>query len=546
MVEPGWLTIVPPLAAIILAIFTRQVIPSLFVGVWMGWTVMRGYDPLAGLAEGLAQLVRVFEDGYNTKVILFSALVGSLITLTQRSGGVEGFVRWMQSRKMGTTPRSAGLVAFFTGLVVFVESSITCLVVGSVARPLTDRVKMAREKLAYICDSTSAPVCILIPLNAWGAYIMGLLALQGIDKPLKTLLTAIPLNFYAWVALIVVLVVILFDWNFGPMRKAEERARTTGRLLSPTAVPMIADEVVGLKPKEDVPLRSRNMFVPLAMMILMMPFGLYVTGHEAIANARADAQDSLPALVERRVALEEDIAALRANPLADTEALKDAIVLVEADLEKVGTEIADAERNIGLTVDFFSIMGEGSGSTAVFWAVLAAIVAGGVMYRIQGIFNLNEIMNLVLKGAGGLIPMAVIMILAFAINSTCNEMGTGKWVAGVAQRFLAPGFVPLVLFLVSCFIAFSTGTSWGTFGIMMPIGVPLALASGDASLAMAVAAILGGGVFGDHCSPISDTTVISSMATASDHIDHVRTQLPYALVAAGVASAVYLVLGLIG
>ena len=187
-------------------------------------------------------------------------------------------------------------------------------------------------------------------------------------------------------------------------------------------------------------------------------------------------------------------------------------------------------------------MGEGSGATAVFWAVLAAIVVAGVIYRMQRILSLHEIVQLSLQGVGGLVPMAILMMLAFAMNATCNELETGKYVATVTQPLLHAGFIPALLFSISCFIAFSTGTSWGTFGIMMPIGIPLVLGL-DGNLALAVSAILGGGVFGDHCSPISDTTVISSMATACDHIDHVKTQLPYALSVAFVAMIGYLAAG---
>jgi len=482
---PGfeWLVILPPVAAIVLAILTRQVILSLFLGVWMGWTLLSGMNPLSGLAAAIAAVVDVFKSAYNTQTILFSALVGSLITLTQRSGGVEGFVRWMQSLNIGRTPRSAGLVGWITGLIVFVESSITCLVVGAVARPLCDRVRVSREKLAYICDSTSAPVCILIPLNAWGAYVLGLLKQEGIERPLPLLVEAIPLNFYAIVALLMTLAIVLSGKDWGPMKKAEERARREGKLLADGATPMISTEVIAMPMKEGVVPRSRNMLLPLATMILTMPFGLYCTGRAAILT--------------------------QGNSTA---------------------------------VTFFDILGEGSGATAVLWAVLAAVTVAGILYRAQGIFTFHEIMDLVLKGAGGLVPMAAIMMLAFAIGSTCSELGTGAYVAGLAQAWLKPGFVPAVLFAVSCFIAFSTGTSWGTFGIMMPLGVPLALASGG-SLPLTVAAVLGGGVFGDHCSPISDTTVISSMASACDHVDHVKTQLPYALAAATVALAGYLIAG---
>jgi len=475
----SWLSLLPPLVAIALAIVTRQVVISLFLGVWMGWTILAGGNPLVGLADSLGALVDVFKSTSNTYVILFSALVGALVTLTQRSGGVEGFVAWMRSLNIGHSRRSAGMVAWVTGVVVFVETSITCLVVGAVARPLCDRQRVSREKLAYICDSTSAPVCVLVPLNAWGAYVMGLLSQQGVERPLPLMLEAIPLNFYALTALVMTLVVILSGRDFGPMRAAEARAREHGKLLADGATPMISSDVLAMDTKPGVTPRAINMLLPIGTMIVMMPVGLYITGRTALGPA------------------------------------------VEPTL--------------------FDILGSGSGSTSVFWAVLAAITVAAGLYLGQRLMTLREVVDLAFKGAGGLVPMAAVMMLAFAINATCNALGTGTFVAAISQEILVPGLVPVVLFLVSCFIAFSTGTSWGTFGIMMPIGVAMA---GDSGLAVAVAAILGGGVFGDHCSPISDTTVVSSMATASDHVDHVRTQLPYALVCAAVALVGYGIAGL--
>ncbi len=481
--EYGWLTLLPPLIAIVCALVTRQVILSLFLGIWIGWTVLAGWNPLSGMGDALQSLIDVFADGYNTKVILFSALVGSLITLAQRSGGVAGFVEWMRSLNIGGTHRSAGLVAFFTGVSVFVESSVTCLVVGAVARPLSDKVKMAREKLAYICDSTSAPICILIPLNAWGAYIMGLLIQEDVENPLGLMLKSIPLNFYALIALGVTFGVVVTNFNFGPMKKAEKRASEEGKLLADGAIPMMSTEITALEPKPGVAGNKWNMLVPILTMIAMMPAGLYITGRAAILGADENA-----------------------------------------------------------SIDFFSIMGEGSGSTAVYWSVLAAIAVAAIMYLAQRIMTLHEIFEMILKGAGGLMPMAIIMMLAFALGATCKELGTGPYVAEFGRQFLKGAFVPAVLFLLACIIAFSTGTSWGTFAIMIPIGVPLAEGTG-AGLAVAVAAILGGGVFGDHCSPISDTSVVSSMATACDHVDHVKTQLPYAAACAAGAFVLYLIAG---
>ncbi|HEX9654977.1 MAG TPA: Na+/H+ antiporter NhaC family protein [bacterium] len=466
----GWLSILPPLIAIILAIWTKQVFISLFFGIWLGWTILGNGNPLAGLAEALECCIRVFRDGGNTKVIAFSAMVGALIAFTQYSGGVQGFIDWILGKGLVKSRRSAGLLAFLIGLAIFVESSITCLVTGAISRPIFDKLKISREKLAYICDSTSAPVCIMIPLNGWGAFVMGLLAAQSIEQPFITLLRSLAFNFYAILAIAVVLLVVLTGKDIGPMAAAEKRARQEGKVLRDGAEPVVSTEIIAIDPKPGVPYRAINMLLPIAVMVLMMPVGLLITGNG----------------------------------------------------------------------DFM----KGSGSTSVFWAVLAAILTGGLLYRLQGIMKLRELVDLFFKGLGGLMPLALLMMLAFAIGDTCKELGTGPFVANLARAWLNPGFVPAILFVVSCFIAFSTGTSWGTFAIMIPIGIPM-VGLMDANLYLTTAAILGGGVFGDHCSPISDTTIIASMASASDHIDHVRTQLPYALLAAAAALMLYLTIGIL-
>lgn len=466
----GWLSVLPPLLAIILAIRTKQVFLSLFAGVWFGWMIIAHWNPVAGLARALDALVDVFKDPGNTRVIIFSAMVGAVLAFTQRSGGVEGFIRWANERGLSTSRRRAALLSWAIGLVLFVESSITILVRGAIARPVFDRLHISREKLAYILDSTSAPVCILIPLNAWGAFVIGLLGTQGVEHPVHVFARAVPFNFYAIFAALLVVVLILLDKDFGPMREAERRAREEKKVLRDGAEPLIATEVIELPPKEGVVPRARNMLVPIAVMVLMMPVGLLITGHGNLM--------------------------------------------------------------------------EGSGSLAVFWSVLAASATAAGMYLAQGIFNLNETVDLFFKGIGGLMPMAVLMVLAFAIGATCRALGTGPYVAGLAKGFLNPKLVPAIVFAVAAFIAFSTGTSFGTFAIMIPIAVPMATNLG-AGLPITVAAVLGGGVFGDHCSPISDTTIIASMASASDHIDHVRTQLPYALTAAGIAMVFYLLAGIL-
>ncbi|HPN35220.1 MAG TPA: Na+/H+ antiporter NhaC family protein [bacterium] len=463
----GWLSILPPLMAIVLAIRSKQVFLSLFAGVFLGYTILAGGNPLKGVVDALEACVEVFGDAGNTKVILFSCMVGALITFTQYSGGMEGFVQWVTRRGWVATRRQAGLLAFFTGLVVFVESSICVLVAGSVSRPLFDKLKVSREKLAYICDSTSAPKCILIPLNAWGAFIIGLLQDQHVGSPVQAFVASMPFNFYAIIAIALVLWSVLSQKDLGPMAAAERRVQA-GKLTADGAEPLVSQEVLAVQPKPGIPLRAVNMVLPIGVMVIMMPVGLLITGHGNLM--------------------------------------------------------------------------QGSGSTSVFWAVLLGLAAAAVAYRLQGLLTVREIMDQFMKGVGGLVSLAALMMLAFAIGATCRALGTGPYVAGLADAFITPKLVPALLFLISCGIAFATGTSWGTFAIMIPIAMPMVEPLG-LHMGMTLAAVLGGGVFGDHCSPISDTTIISSMASACDHIDHVATQLPYALSAAGVSLLCYVVLG---
>ena len=466
----SWLSILPPLLAIFLAIKTKHVYISLILGIWLGWTIIHSWNPVLGLIHTLRALIEVFKDEDNTRVILFSGMVGAIITFTQYSGGMKGFINWVVGKGFVRTRKSAGLLAWFLGFIIFIEANICVLVSGAVTRPIFDKLKISREKLSYILDSTSAPKCILIPLNAWGAFVIGLLATQGVENPIRVLVSSMPFNFYAILALIIVLIVVLTEKDFGPMKKAEHRVRVEHKLLRDGAEPLISTEVVTMEAKEGVPLRALNMILPVVTMVAMMPVVLLITG--------------------------------KGNLM------------------------------------------EGSGSASVLWAVISGLVVGAFAYRAQGIMKVKEITDIFMKGVGGLIPLASLMILAFAIGDTCEALGTGPFVAQAAKSTLNPGVIPAVIFLVSCFIAFSTGTSWGTWAIMIPIAVPMINIIG-LHTGLIIAAVLGGGVFGDHCSPISDTTIISSMASATDHIDHVRTQLPYALTAAGFSLILFLIFGFI-
>jgi len=491
--EYGILSLVPPIIAIVLAILTKQVFISLLFGIFLGWLIINNWIFLDGIFATLQALVDVFQDPGNTRTIMFAALVGGLILFIQKSGGVEGFIRRMtaflqryEQRKSGSNKVVVQLLAWLTGMLIFVESSISVLTVGALYRPVFDDLKISREKLAYIADSSSAPSSILIPFNGWGAFIMGILAAQEFSDPFATMMRSIPYNFYPFLALIGVLVVIFIKKDIGPMKKAELRVQTTGALLNENAQPMVSDELTDVPTKAGVKPRAFNMILPIAVMVILMPIMLTYTGWETATT---------------------DL------PNADG-------------FEKIRYAI-----------------GQGSGSTSVLTAVCASLLFCVFFYRVQGIFKIKESVDIVLKGISGLMPLALLMLFAFAIGAVCKELKTGIYVASVAEQWLSPNLVPFLIFLVSCFIAFSTGTSWGTFAIMLAIAIPMARQM-DANIYMTIAAALGGGVFGDHCSPISDTTILSSMASATDHIDHVRTQAPYAVIAGGLTALMYLVLGL--
>ncbi len=471
-----WIVLLPPLVAIVLALWTREVYLSLLAGLLLGTVILAGGNPLLGARGLLDQIVNVFADPGNTRVVLFCLLVGGLVALVQGSGGVAGLIVWAQRRGWGETRRGAELLAFAVGMAVFVESSITCLMVGAVSRPFFDRLKLPREKLAYYCDATSAPVCMMIPLNGWGAYVLGLLMAQGAgDGAVSLLAGGLAFNFYSIGSILLALVLAVTGWGFGGMRRAERRAAETGELLRPGASPMIAEEVADLQPLPGVGARAINLVLPLGVLVGMIFVGLAVTGSGNLMK--------------------------------------------------------------------------GSGSTAVFWAVTAAIVAAMALYalprgRSGPTMSPARSTELVLKGSAGLVGVTVLIVLAFALGQVSRELEMGPYLVQLIGNGTPAWWVPALVFVVAGFVSFTLGSSWTGFAVLMPVALPLAAAL-SLSPALVLGAVLSGGIFGDHASPLSDTTIISSMASACDHVDHVRTQMPYALLVAAVSAAGYLIAGLL-
>ncbi|TLM78344.1 Na+/H+ antiporter NhaC family protein [Microbulbifer harenosus] len=457
---PTWLTLLPPFLAIGLALLTRQVYLALFAGIWLGFFLLNGSGILPSLAEALDGVLAVLANPGDARVVMFTLVIGAFIITLERSGAVSGFVHFLERSRWVTNGKRAQWMAWLVGLVIFIESNITVLVAGTVSRPLFDRFRIAREKLAYIIDSTSAPVCMLIPLNAWGAFNLGLLDGLGVDNPLSVLLASIPLNLYAIFAVALTAYTISRDYNPGSM--GEVQARVSSKKEDTLDIAGSIGQAADIKP------RAMNMLIPVLILIAAMPLGLWITGDGKLF--------------------------------------------------------------------------QGSGSTSVLWASLAALAAISVLVLIQRSMTLDELSHTWMEGAGRMLPLAIILVLALALGAVSKALGTGQYVAGLVGDSIPLAWLPTVIFLVSGVIAFSVGSSWGTFSIMLPIAIPVASALG-AEPALFVAAVLSGGVFGDHASPISDTTIVSSLAAGTEHMDHVRTQLPYAL-RAGVASAVgFVVLG---
>jgi len=454
----GVLSVVIPLFIIIMAIITKDVVVSLLSGIFLGELVIHGFNPFIALIALLDGFIGLFSEGWITKTILFALLVGSIIKLLSKSGAVDSFVHYLsEKQQMLDSPRGALMLAYILGIIIFIESSITSLVAGTVAKPLCDKHGVSREKLAYVCDSTSAPVCSLIPFNAWGALLLGLIV-TGIDDKviegdgISLLIESILYNFYSIITIFMVLAVILFNINFGPMAKAKA----------------VQFEVVEKK-EQGNPLSPWAMVLPLLVLVFMVPLSLYYTGNGDILK--------------------------------------------------------------------------GSGSTSVFYAVIGTLIFTYIYYLSKGYLKHKEYFESLYEGISDMIPIGLILLLAFLIGNIIKDLGTANYIADALKAANVSAFVlPLLIFLVSALTAFSTGTSWGTFSIMMPIALGLTATFG-LPIPLMIGAVISGGIFGDHVSPISDTTIISSMASGCEHISHVRTQMPYALVAAGLASLMYLGFG---
>lgn len=470
----GWLSLLPPIVAVVLAIKSRNVILSLFCGGFVGTLIFCSGNPFLAVKSMIGDYFFVqLTDSYNAGVIVLVIFIGGFIRLMEKSGGAQAFSKFVY--RFVNTKVKAQLCAWAGGILIFFSDLGTPLLVGPVFRPLFDKLKISREKLAWVLDSTSSPVAILVPFIGWGVYIMGLIQAEfenlGVaQSDYTTFVEAIPFQFYAILAIIMIPLVAVTGKDFSQMRRAEERAEHDD----------FSDEEQEQAEEQQTPGYSvKNARPVMVLLPIVVVFAtLFIT------------------------------------------------------LAPLGFPFAKVDGNefrVALTMGYF------------FGALtLMALIR---LYKVE-VFK--EVFKTYVNGMKSMTDVAVTLVLAWSLGSMISALGTADFIVnGMKAVNFSSGLIPAVIFLFGTFVSFSTGSSWGTFAIMMPLAVPMAHAF-SIPYALAVGAVLSGGLFGDHCSPISDTTILSSTGAQCELIDHVKTQLPYALINGVIAFAAYIFAGFTG
>jgi len=497
----GLLSLLPPVLAILLAFITKQVLLSLFLGIFVGALILYGGNPFIAFLRTLDEfMLGSIADSWNGAILMFTLTIGGMVGVVGKMGGTKAIAEALA--KKAKTPVGAQLATWLLGVLVFFDDYANTLIVGPTMRPLTDKLKISREKLAYIVDSTAAPVVGMALVSTWVGYEIGLIknAYEAIglnENIYGVFLKSIPYTFYNIFALFLVLLLAVKQKDFGPMYRAEKRARLTGKVIGDDAKPMASDEVSKMELKEGTKLKAANAIVPILTLIIISFLGLWYNGYNyAIAD--------------------------------------------------------------GLDIKFYTwegireSFGYADASVVLIWGAFVASIVAIVMSISQKILTVGEALDSWIEGAKSLLITCMILVLAWSLGSITEVIGTADFLVGVVSESVPGGILPIIVFLISCVVAFATGTSWGTMAIVVPLAVPLAnsfVLSGGAEPSLIIAtlsSVLSGSIFGDHCSPISDTTIMSSMASASDHMDHVRTQAPYAIVGASTAIIGYLIVGILG
>jgi len=483
IIDPHWTSLLPPLVAIVLALISRQIIFSLFMGVFTGSLIVSGWNPLTAFLDLIGHyIVPALADTDHAGIIIFSMMLGGLVGVISKSGGAMGIVSLVE--KIAHSPRMAQFATWLMGILIFFDDYANTLIVGNTMRPVTDRFRISREKLAFIVDSTAAPVACMF-LSTWIGYEIGVIgdSLKGTgftEDPFSIFIMSIPYRFYAILAIIFVALVVLTKRDFGPMLKAERRARKSGKLIADGSEPA-ADmtDLSRVLPDENVKAHWVNGVLPIVVVIAVSMIGLWKTGYEGVVAA-------------------------------------------------------------GVSVSLRNILAHSSSFTALFWGSLSGCAVAIALAVGLKILTLHHAMEAWFSGVKSMLLAMIILILAWSIGAVTHELKSAEYIVGIIGGSMPFWMLPAITFILAGIISFATGTSWGSMAILMPLIVPLTwdisqktgmdMAAAHNALYISVSAVLAGAIWGDHCSPISDTTVMSSMASACDHIDHVRTQMPYAIV----------------
>ena len=483
-VIPGWVSVLPAIMAIVIALTLRNVIPALLLGLWIGATALQSFT-LKGAGLGLLDTFQVFvrgalADSDRASIVLFTMMIGGMVGIITRNGGMASIVRSIVSR--AKTAVGGQVAVWLMGLMIFFDDYSNTLVVGNTARSLTDHLKISREKLAYIVDSTAAPVACIALITTWIGYQLGLIdqSLNMIpalaDQQAYTVfIQSIPYSFYPILAIAFVLLIASTGLDFGPMYKAEVRARK-GQVKPVMDEVLPALEGEELVAKDDIPLRAFNAFIPIIVMVVALAVSLIALGEG----------DSLTQILET------------------TEPFK-----------------------------------------AMMYSSFVGVLVAAVLTIGQGILSVHETIDAWYGGLRATLFGMIILILAWSLSDVTAALNTASYLVTLLADAIPVALIPAIAFILAAITAFTTGTSWGTMAILMPLVIPLAWAvmvvngiadpSGMHILHSSIACVLAGAVWGDHCSPISDTTVLSSVASGCNHIEHVRTQLPYAMLVGAVS-----------
>lgn len=467
-------SLVPPIVAIALALITKEVYSSLFVGILIGGLLYAGGNPEGTVLHVFSDgIVSVLSDPYNVGILIFLVILGSIVAMMNKAGGSAAFGRWASSKIK--TPAGAQLATIALGVLIFIDDYFNCLTVGSVMRPVTDKQNVSRAKLAYLIDATAAPVCIIAPISSWAAAVAGFV--EGEDG-FSLFIRAIPYNYYALLTIVMMVGMVLMHEEYGPMALHEANARK-GDLFTTGNHPYEAmdEEAAAAGDNGHV----MDLVIPIFSLIVCCVIGMIYTGG----------------------------------------------FFEGADFV---TAFSQSDASVGLALGGF------------FGLVITV-----VLYMIRRVMKFRDLMACLPEGFKAMVPAILILTFAWSLKAMTDSLGAKEYVAALVKAS-AGSFVsllPAIIFLVGCFLAFATGTSWGTFGILIPIVVDAFSATDPQLMIIAISACMAGAVCGDHCSPISDTTIMASAGAQCEHVNHVSTQLPYAITAAAVSCVSYIVAGFV-